>query len=69
MQPYDDRPYIYRNPVKSMILAAIFLSVAGIVLIFTVVGSIIGVPLLLLGVVFGAVAWTKHRRRPNAEPL
>ena len=65
-QPYD-RPYIYRHPVRSMVLASIALGLTGIVLIFTVVGSIIGIPLLLLSFLFAIGAWMKHRRDPASS--
>lgn len=60
----DDRPYIYRHPVRSMVLASIVLAVTGLILTLTVVGSIIGIPLLVLALFFAAGAYFKHRRDP-----
>jgi hypothetical protein len=64
MAPNDERSYIYRHPVRSMVLAAIVLAVTGIILTLTVVGSILGVPLLVLALFFAAGAYFKHRRSP-----
>ena len=60
----DDRSYIYRHPVRSMVLAAIVLAVTGLILTLTVVGSIVGIPLLVLALFFAAGAYFKRRRNP-----
>jgi len=44
-----------------MIVASIVLAVLGVILTFTVVGSIIGLPMLVLAVILGVGAWIKTR--------
>jgi hypothetical protein len=51
------RAYLLEHPVTSMTVAAIILTIVGIGLIFTAVGAIIGLPMLLVAFLLGAGAW------------
>ena len=47
-----------------MVIASIVFAITGLILPLTVVGSIVGVPLLVLAMLLAAGAYFKHRRNP-----
>jgi hypothetical protein len=57
-----ERSYVARHPIKTLILITIVLAVLSGALIFTVVGSIIGLPLMVLAFITGFAAWFKFRQ-------
>jgi len=57
-----ERAYLLEHPITSMTVASIILAILGIGLIFTAVGAIIGLPMLLLAFLLGAGAWYGTRR-------
>jgi hypothetical protein len=61
----DDRPFIRRHPFETMVVAALVLGLLGMLLVFTVVGSLIGLPLLAIGAILGYIAWYKFRRHAH----
>jgi hypothetical protein len=59
------RAYLLEHPVTSMTVAAIILTIGGIGLIFTAVGAIIGLPMLLVAFLLGAGAWFASRKHAS----
>jgi hypothetical protein len=59
------RAYLLEHPVTSMTVAAIILTIVGIGLIFTAVGAIIGLPMLLVAFLLGAGAWFAARKHAS----
>jgi hypothetical protein len=57
-----ERPYIARHPIKTLIVITVVLAITSVLLIFTVVGSIIGLPLMGLAAITGFAAWYKFHR-------
>jgi len=57
----NEKSWLLKHPLKSMIVSAIVLAVLGIILTFTVVGSIIGLPLLGISILLALAAWLKNR--------
>jgi hypothetical protein len=57
-----ERPYVARHPIKTLIVITIVLSITSLILIFTVVGSIIALPLMGVAALTGFMAWYKFRR-------
>ena len=58
----DERPLIARHPFETLVIAALVMALIGMVLVFTVVGSLIGLPLIAIGAVLGFIAWHKFGR-------
>jgi predicted PurR-regulated permease PerM len=65
MNEQVERPYLQRHPIKSLIAVTIVLAVLSVVLLFTVVGSILALPLMIVAAITGLAAWYKLRRRPH----
>lgn len=59
------RAYLLEHPVTSMTVAAIILAIVGIGLIFTAVGAIIGLPMLLVAFLLAAGAWFAARKHAS----
>jgi hypothetical protein len=55
------RAYLLEHPITSMTVASIILALVGLGLIFTAVGAIIGLPMLLVSFLFAAGAWFASR--------
>ena len=56
------KAYLLEHPVTSMTVASIVLALVGLGLIFTAVGAIIGLPMLLVSFLLAAGAWFGTRR-------
>ena len=62
MERGPERPYVARHPIKTLILITIVLGVVSIALTCTMVGSIIGLPLMVVAFITGFAAWFKFHR-------
>jgi hypothetical protein len=56
------KAYLLEHPITSMTVASIVLALVGMGLIFTAVGAIIGLPMLLVSFLLAAGAWFGTRR-------
>jgi hypothetical protein len=65
MDTRDDKALIAQYPFETLVIAAMVLAVLGLVLVFTVVGSLIGLPLIAIGGILGYIAWYKFRRHAH----
>ena len=61
MTPTDDRSFFERYPVQSYYVAALIVALVGLVLVLTVVGSIIGLPLFAVAAVLAFIGHYKSR--------
>jgi hypothetical protein len=66
MDNQSDKSILQRYPVEILYISALVLGLIGTVLMLTVVGSILGLPLLLLAAVLGLFGYRKSRRRDFA---
>jgi hypothetical protein len=62
MDTRDDRSFIARHPFETLVISAIVLALLGIVLVFTVVGALVGLPLMAIAALLGLWAWHRFRR-------
>jgi hypothetical protein len=60
--PRYQKAYLFEHPIRSMTMAAVVLGILGICLVFTAVGVIVGLPMLLLAFLFAGGAWIARRR-------
>jgi hypothetical protein len=57
-----ERAYLLEHPITSLTVASVILAIVGIGRVFTAVGAIIGLPMMLLAFILGSVAWYGTRR-------
>src|SRR5688572_7708518 len=63
MDNHSDKSILQQYPVETLYISALVLALIGTVLMLTVVGSIVGLPLLLLAAILGLFGYRKSRRR------
>jgi len=61
MQEELQQPYIFRRPDRTLFISSIVLAITGIALMFTFVGIIIGLPLLLIAGLLSLAGFYKRR--------
>ena len=66
MDNHSDKSILQRYPVETLYISALVVGLIGTVLMLTVVGSIIGLPLFLLAAVLGLFGYRKSRHRDFA---
>jgi hypothetical protein len=68
MTPYEDRSILGRNPIASLTIAAVVFGLVGFVLTMTAVGSIVGIPMMMVALVCGVAAiWQYRKRSPSQD--
>jgi hypothetical protein len=63
----DDKSLLQRYPIEILVIAAIVLAALGTILMLTVAGAIIGLPLWGLAAILALIAGWKSRSREGEE--
>ena len=66
MERQYGKSILQKYPVQTMLIASLVLALIGIVLMLTVVGSIVALPLLLLAAILGLIGSHKYRTQRSA---
>lgn len=68
MTPYEDRSILGRNPIASLTIAAVVFGLVGLALMMSMVGSIVGIPMVIVALVCAVAAgWQYRRRVPSGD--